>query len=95
MARRRWKMAGTMGASTSVSKPDCPQAPAARLTTYSRTLHRACLILGGVREFAEHVRSPESSLRAWLEGAEEPPEEVFFAAVEIILLHAEDPGRAN
>jgi hypothetical protein len=88
-------MAAIMGASTSLGKVDCPQAPAARLTTYARTLHRACLILGGVNEFANQLRIPESSLRAWLEGAEEPPEEVFFAAVEIILLYAEDPGRAN
>jgi hypothetical protein len=86
---------GIMGASTSLSKADCPQAPAARLTTYSRTLHRACLILGGAHEFAAHLRIPEPSLRAWMEGAEDPPEEVFFAAVEIILLYAEDPGRAN
>jgi hypothetical protein len=84
-----------MGASTSLSKPDCPKAPASRLTTYARTLHRACVILGGVAEFAAHLRIPEPSLRAWMDGAEEPPEEVFYAAVEIILLSAEDPGRPN
>jgi hypothetical protein len=95
MARLRWKMAGIMGASTSLSKVDCPQAPTSRLTTYARTLHRACLILGGVPEFAAHLRVAESSLRAWLEGVDEPPEAVFFAAVEIILLYAEDPGAAN
>jgi hypothetical protein len=75
--------------------PDCPLAPPSRQTTYARTLHRACLILGGTAQLATHLAVAESAVRVWLEGRQEPPEDVFLAAVEIILLDAESPRRAT
>ena len=73
---------------------DCPSPPPARETTYARTLHRACLILGGVEALAKHFGVAEGSLRQWLEGQEEPPQMVFLAAIEIILLYLEKAGEA-
>ena len=73
---------------------DCPLASLSRETTYVRALHHACLVLGGLAQLASHLQVPEDALRTWLEGREEPPESIFLAAVEIILLAAESPPRA-
>jgi len=76
--------------------PDCPLTPPSRQTTYARALHRACLILGGVAQLAAHLKVAEPALRTWLEAREEPPESIFLAAVEIVLLDADaGPGRAT
>lgn len=61
-----------------------------------RALHQACLMLGGPAQLAAHLQVSEYALNTWLEGREEPPESVFLAAVEIILLAAEkSPGTAS
>ena len=57
--------------------------------TYARTLDRACRILGGPAQFAMHAGVAQSALGMWLEGREEPPEQVFLAALEVILLDAD------
>lgn len=69
--------------------PDCPLAPPGRQTTYSRTLHRACVVLGGLAQLAAHLGLAEPLVRAWLEAREDPPEPVFLAALEVILLDLE------
>jgi hypothetical protein len=75
---------------------DCPLAPLARETTYVRALHHACVVLGGVAQLASQLQASEYAVNTWLEGREEPPEAVFLAAVEIILLAAErSPGTAS
>lgn len=76
------------------AKVDCPLPPPSRQTTYARTLHRACLILGGVAPLAKHFGVSETALRKWLEAQEEPPQMVFLAAIEIILLHLDEAGAA-
>ena len=58
-------------------------------------MHSACLILGGVAQLAEHLHVPAVVARDWLEGESEPPQAAFLAAVEVILLHLEAPGRAT
>ena len=73
---------------------DCPLAPAARSDTYARALHRACVIVGGLDSLAAHLKVSETVLRAWLKGEDEPPLEVFLAAVEILLLSAGQAGHA-
>ena len=78
-----------------VAKADCPTAPPSRESTQARTLHRACLILGGASQLAAHLGVPESSLQAWLEGREEVPQIVFLAAVEIVLLHVDQSASSN
>jgi len=84
-----------MPASAAKKVEDCPMAPPARRTTYAKALHRACVVLGGASELAQRLDVPEISLRDWMEGREEPPEDVFLAAVELLLLYLEQPGRAN
>ena len=79
----------------SAVKADCPAAPPSRETTYARTLHRACLILGGAQQLANHLGVPEATLASWLEGREDPPQMVFLAAVEIVLLHVDKSGATN
>jgi hypothetical protein len=79
----------------STAKIDCPAAAPSRQTTYARALHRACLILGGAPQLANHLGVTESTLRAWLEGRDDPPQMVFLASVEIVLLHLEKSGSTN
>jgi len=76
-------------------RADCPSPPPSRDSTYARALHRACLVLGGVPALALHLGVPQASLENWLDGREDPPQMAFLAAVEILLLHLEEPGRAT
>jgi hypothetical protein len=73
---------------------DCPMAPASRSDTYARALHRACVIVGGVGPLATQLKVSEAALRAWMKGEGDPPLEVFLAAVEVLLLSADEAGRA-
>lgn len=75
--------------------PDCPVAAPSRASVQARALHRACLVLGGTEALAKHLDVAEADLLVWLRGEDVPPERIFLAAVEVVLLHAEDPGRSN
>jgi hypothetical protein len=92
--RRRALIIAAMAAPVPATA-DCPNPPPARESTYARALHRACLILGGAEQLSRHLGVSEPALRAWLEGRDEPPQMVFLAAVEIVLLHLDKTGRAN
>ena len=81
-----------MRTSSFLPSPGCPITPEARKSTYARTLHRACVILGGAPGLAAHLGVAEADLLRWLQGAEEPPFETFVGAVEVILLHLDAPG---
>jgi hypothetical protein len=74
---------------------DCPAAPPTRRTTYARTMHSACLVVGGVDKLAAHLGAPEAQVREWVEGEIAPPHDMFLAAVELILLHLDTQGRAT
>ena len=74
--------------------PDCPIAPEARKSTYARTLHRACLILGSVEALATYLQVPAADVKRWLEG-EQPPEPIFLGAVDVILLNLDASGRGT
>jgi hypothetical protein len=74
---------------------DCGGAPVSRATVYSRTLQRACEILGGIRPLASHLRVDAGDLARWIDARGEPPLEVFLAAVDVVVLHADrSRGRA-
>ena len=77
------------------AKVDCPHPPLARETTAARALHRACLILGGVEQLSRHLGVSEVAVRSWLEGRDDPPQMVFLAAVEIVLLHLDNSTGSN
>jgi hypothetical protein len=79
---------------SAAARADCPSAWPSRASVYARTLHRACVIVGGVERLASQLRVSAVSLVAWVEGREVPPLAVFLAAVDVILLNAETAGRA-
>ena len=68
-----------------VGKDECPVAPPPRVTVYTRVLHRACQILGGVEALALHLRVPVLVMYKWLEGEDVPPSNVFLNAVDLVL----------
>jgi hypothetical protein len=68
---------------------DCGGAPATRATVYSRTLQRACEILGGIRQLAEHLHVDPAELARWIDARAQPPLDVFLAAVDVVVLHAD------
>ena len=79
----------------SAAAKDCPLAPPEHASVYARTLHRACLVLGGIEQLAKHLGVSGEHLRRWLRGEEQPPERAFLGAVEVVLLHAGGAGGAN
>lgn len=68
---------------------DCGGAPPSRATVYSRTLQRACEVLGGIHPLAAHLRVAPGDLARWIDARGEPPLEVFLKAVDVVLLHAD------
>ena len=70
----------------------CPPLSKSRVTVYARTLHRACELLGGLDALSRHLGVPAATIGRWIGGVEEAPVEVFLAAVDIVLLGAEQGG---
>ena len=68
-----------------VAKDECPVAPPPRVTVYTRVLHRACQILGGVEQLAAHLRVSIALVYRWLEGDDVPPSNIFLNAVDLVL----------
>jgi len=64
---------------------NCPVAPPSQVTVYTRVLHRACKIVGGVERLAVRLRVPVATLYRWLDGDAEPPSPVFLKAVDIVM----------
>jgi hypothetical protein len=64
---------------------NCPLAPPPRVTVYTRVLHRACQVVGGVEQLARRLKVSRSLLHAWLEGEDVPPPAIFLKAVDLIL----------
>lgn len=67
------------------SNDNCPVAPEPRVTVYTRVLHRACQIVGGVESLATRLRVPTPTLYRWLDGESDPPTQIFLRAVDIVL----------
>ena len=72
-------------ANIQVGKDEGPVAPPPRVTVYTRVLHRACQILGGVNELAAHLRVSVIVVHRWLEGEDVPPSNIFLNAVDLVL----------
>jgi hypothetical protein len=68
-----------------VPAENCPTAPPAQVTVYTRVLHRACELVGGVEKLAARLRVPVPTLYRWLDGDAEPPTPVFLRAVDIVM----------
>ena len=70
----------------------CPLAPPEHATVQARSLHRACLIVGGIEQLANRLQVAKDILERWMLGQGEPPQLVFYAAVEIVLLYVDATG---
>lgn len=69
----------------SLISAECAGPPPPRTTVYSRTLQRACEIVGGVDLLARHLRVAPGDLVCWIDGRAKPPMDVFLAAVDVVL----------
>ena len=79
----------------SAAARDCPSAPPEHASVQSRTLHRACLALGGVSALAKQLEVGVADIERWLSADWPIPERIFLQAVEIVLLHASGSERRN
>jgi DNA-binding transcriptional regulator YdaS (Cro superfamily) len=52
-----------------------------------RTLERAAEIVGGEEALARHLNVTPSHLSLWIQGAVEPPSDVFLKAADIVCEH--------
>lgn len=68
-----------------VAADNCPTARPPRVTVYTRVLHRACQIVGGVEQLAARLRVSKTMLYRWLEGEDAPPTSIFLNAVDLVL----------
>jgi len=68
-----------------VPADNCPTPPPSQVTVYTRVLHRACQIVGGVEKLAGRLRVPVATLYRWLDGEAEPPTPIFLKAVDIVM----------
>lgn len=95
MSTRRERRTIPLVQDFSAAARDCPLAPPEHASVYSRTLHHACLIVGGIGQLASQLETSEHELRHWMSGDARPPEAVFLRAVEVLLLYAANKGRSN
>ena len=51
---------------------------------YIRTLHEACLILGGEHKLASYLGVPLNQVEGWLNGRGVPPDAVFLRCVDLV-----------
>lgn len=51
---------------------------------YIRTLHEACLALGGEHKLAAYLRVSVQDVEAWLNGRGVPPDLVFLRCVDLV-----------
>lgn len=51
---------------------------------YIRTLHEACLALGGERKLAAYLGVSVQDVEAWLNGRGVPPDPVFLRCVDLV-----------
>lgn len=68
--------------------PDgCPSPPGIQAGLATLLLHEACETAGGLTRLAQLLSVPAAQLTRWLEGAEAPPEAIYRACADIVLLH--------
>jgi hypothetical protein len=75
-----------------VAPNDCPQPPGFRAHVRTLILHEACQTAGGVGQLAKLLRTPALLVSRWLEGAEEAPDFVYQACIDIVLTHPDGAG---
>ncbi|OGA59948.1 MAG: hypothetical protein A3G81_25925 [Betaproteobacteria bacterium RIFCSPLOWO2_12_FULL_65_14] len=56
-------------------------------TVHARTLRRAAQIVGGPSGLAAQLGVPLDDVVCWLQGTKRVPQEIFLAAVDIVVAH--------
>jgi DNA-binding transcriptional regulator YiaG len=51
---------------------------------YIKTLHTACLVLGGEHRLAAYLGVSTDQVEAWLNGRGTPPDSVFLRCVDLV-----------
>ncbi|MBV9191489.1 MAG: hypothetical protein JOZ85_13465 [Betaproteobacteria bacterium] len=51
---------------------------------YIKTLHTACLILGGEHKLADYLGVTTAEVEAWLNGRSFPPDSVFLRCADLV-----------
>jgi hypothetical protein len=51
---------------------------------YVRTLHEACLILGGEHRLAAYLGVSVQDVEGWLNGRDVPPDAMFLRCVDVV-----------
>jgi hypothetical protein len=51
---------------------------------YVRTLHEACLKLGGEHQLAKYLGVDVQLVHSWLNGSARPPDAVFLRCVDLV-----------
>ena len=64
--------------------PDLCHATTRNHSVFVRTLHEACLAMGGEHHLAAYLGVELELLNRWLEGKERPPDEVFLRCVDLL-----------
>jgi DNA-binding transcriptional regulator YiaG len=54
---------------------------------YIKTLHTACLLLGGEHKLADYLGVSAERVEAWLNGREMLPDAVFLRCVDLVQTH--------
>jgi hypothetical protein len=66
---------------------ECPEAPGFRASLSTLILHEACQTAGGIEPLAKLLGVSPAALNRWLDGEEPPPEEIYQACIDIVLLY--------
>lgn len=69
-----------------LSDENCPSPLPGQDNVHSRTLRRACLILGSMDALAQQLEVSDDQVKRWILAEELPPDRVFVECVEILLL---------
>ena len=62
----------------------CPST-ARNTHIYIRTLHEACLKLGGEHKLANYLGVDVKAIEAWLNGMGKPPDAVFLRCLDLVV----------
>lgn len=64
--------------------PDVCHATTRNRSVFVRTLHEACLLLGGEHQLAAFLGIDVELLNTWLEGDQRPPDAIFLRCVDLL-----------
>jgi DNA-binding transcriptional regulator YdaS (Cro superfamily) len=72
----------------------CP-SPNKNANVFIRTLHDACVILGGEHKLAEYLGVQVAMVEQWLKGVGKPPDGIFLRCADLIHQESLRPVRRD